>query len=152
MTELRVLSRVLIVDDSKILLVRNRDADFWYPPGGGWEYDRESIVECAAREVREETGYDVTIDRMLWLQEFHAGEQVFFETFWLASLHKSNTQNESTLDQHVDLDPNGAVVEARWYTQDDLVDLKVFPKRIKTFKNYIEQQSGIENPFIGTFE
>ena len=71
MKRLRVLARVLVLKDNKILLVRNKGANFWYPPGGGWEYAEETITECASREVNEETGYSVDIERLLWLQEFH---------------------------------------------------------------------------------
>lgn len=149
---LRILTRTLVINDAKILLVRNKDANFWYPPGGGWEYEHETITECASREVKEETGYSVTIDRLLWLQEFHTEGKIFFETFWLAQLDEAITQREHSLEQHVDLDPNGMVEEARWYTQDELLDLKVFPKRVKKYQDYIEKQAAIENPFIGTFK
>jgi ADP-ribose pyrophosphatase YjhB (NUDIX family) len=152
MSQLRVLTRTLVIDNSEILLVRNKDANFWYPPGGGWEYEHETITECAAREVSEETGYKVTIDRLLWLQEFHTEGKIFFETFWLAKLDTSNTQSKDQLAQHIDLDPSGMVEEARWYTQDELSNLKVFPKRIKTYQDYIKKQAAIPNPFIGTFK
>lgn len=149
MLQLRVLARVLVVEDSKILLVQNKGADYWYPPGGGWEYEHETITECAAREVVEETGYEVSIDRLLWLQEFHTEGKIFFETFWLASI---DAVQEDGLESHVDLDPNGVVEEARWFTQDELTDLKVFPVRVKLYRDYIEKQSVIEDPFIGTFK
>ena len=70
----RILARTLTISDERVLLVRNKDADFWYPPGGGWEYNTETIKECAKREVYEETGYEIEIDRMLWLQEFHEND------------------------------------------------------------------------------
>ena len=66
MKQLRPIARVVIIHDDQIMLVRNRNANFWYPPGGGWEFEGESLPECAKREVKEETNYDVTIDRMLW--------------------------------------------------------------------------------------
>lgn len=134
MKKLRTISRVMVTHEDKILLVRNRDANFWYPPGGGWEFEEETIAECAAREVAEETGYKVTIKDLVWVREFREGEEkVFLETFWRASLSPENTQSTDTLSDHIDLDPNGIVDEARWFTSDDIQDMKVLPEIIKTF-------------------
>lgn len=147
----RILARTLVVDNDKVLLVRNVDTEYWYLPGGGWEYERESITECARREVAEETGYNVQIDRLLWLQEFHQAHQIFFETFWLAYISASNTQSEGMLRQHIDLDPQGIVEEARWHTEEEMAELKVYPARVKNFSKHLADQNKIENPFLGIF-
>ena len=62
---LRVVTRVITYDseNQQVLLVKNHDQDYWYPPGGGWEYDKENIIECAEREVYEETGLKVKVTR-----------------------------------------------------------------------------------------
>lgn len=146
--KIKLLARTVTHDpeQGKILLVRNKGASFWYAPGGGWEYDRENILECAAREVHEETGMRVQIDRLLYVQEFHeTPESIFFETFWLA-----RPVAGSDLDPtHVDLDPNGNVEEARWFDKESLTELKVFPKRLKnTFWDIVKKED-VEDPFIG---
>jgi ADP-ribose pyrophosphatase YjhB (NUDIX family) len=49
----------IVVDDSgRILVHRRRDNKMWALPGGVMEIG-ESLGDCAAREVREETGLDV---------------------------------------------------------------------------------------------
>ena len=149
MKTLRVLSRVLIIEDQKILLARNKNADFWYPPGGGWEYETETIKECAKREVMEETGYSVDIKDLLWLQEFHESGKIFFETFWRAYVSDDNKQTIETINDHIDLDPRGAVEEVRWFTAAELEGLKVFPKRVKHFDDIPANVT--QDPFIGTF-
>lgn len=148
MKKLRIIARVLVVHENKLLLVRNKGAKFWYPPGGGWEYEDEVIKDCAAREVAEETGYATTIKNLLWVQEFREGDAVYFETFWRGELAEANLQDSAGLEAHVDLDENGAVEEARWFTQDDLSDLKVFPERAKTFMDSVK--SAEIDPFIGS--
>lgn len=149
MKQLRVLARVLVVKDDKVLLVRNRGANFWYPPGGGWKYEKETITECASREVTEETGYTVDIKRLLWLQELHEGGKVLFETFWLAEVSEHNAQTIDGLCSHIDHDENGAVEEARWYAESELEDLKVFPERVKSFSSLVNNCDGDTDPFIG---
>ncbi len=148
---LRVLARTLVIKDDKILLVRNKGAEFWYPPGGGWEYEKETITECASREVFEETGYVVGIKKLLWLQEFHEKDKIFFETFWLAEVSEDNTQTINKLNNHIDLDKNGAVEEARWYKEAELKNLKIFPERVKSFRSFVKDSEYRVDPFIGTF-
>lgn len=146
---IRILARVITYDheENKILLVKNKGTNFWYAPGGGWEQDKENILECAKREVLEEAGIDVEIMRLLYVQEFHATEDtIFFETFWLAKPIGDKSINEL----HIDLDPNGAVEKAQWFAQSDLQDLKVFPKRLNnTFWENVGRVIKDEDPFIG---
>jgi len=146
---IRILSRVVVYDPKgeRILLAKNKGTEFWYAPGGGWEYERENILECAVREVKEEAGISVDINRMLYVQEFHATEgTIFFEMFWLG-IPKEGQELD---DNHIDLDPNGEVETVKWYEKEDLQDLKVFPKRLKnTFWDNIHKWLDEEDPFIG---
>ena len=61
---------VVIIKNDQLLLVRHKknDKKYWLLPGGGVEYG-ESIYECAIREVLEETGLKVEIDKILFINE-----------------------------------------------------------------------------------
>ena len=61
---------VLIVENEKILLVKHRkgDHEYWVLPGGRLEYG-ETFVDCAKREMKEETGLDIEPERFLFLSE-----------------------------------------------------------------------------------
>lgn len=48
------------------MLVRRNDLPVWALPGGGLD-DNETIDACCAREVKEETGLDVEINRLVGL-------------------------------------------------------------------------------------
>lgn len=145
--KIRIISRVVIYnpEKNKLILARNKNAKFWYAPGGGWEFEKENIKEAAQREVKEEVGIDVEIGKLLYVQEFQESpEQKYFETFWLAE-YSGNIDNN-----HIDLDPNGAVEEIKEFTKEELQDLKVFPNRLKnTFWDLINNINENEDPFIG---
>jgi len=149
MKKLKPIARVVTYDKraNKILLVRNKNTAFWYAPGGGWEFENENILECAKREVFEETGLHVDILKLLYMQEFHGSEEIIcLEVFWLAKL--SHDQELDSL--HLDLDPKGEVEEAKWFSLAELQDLKVFPKRLRdTFWENIKMLEISEDPFIG---
>ncbi|NKB68516.1 MAG: NUDIX domain-containing protein [Candidatus Latescibacteria bacterium] len=55
----------LILDaQQRVLLCRRRDIDFWNMPGGGLETG-EAPWEGAVREVREETGLEVAVEKLV---------------------------------------------------------------------------------------
>jgi 8-oxo-dGTP diphosphatase len=66
------VGQVLIVDNSKVLLVANR----WYKDGppvwslpGGRANQGESVLEAARREASEETGLEVTLGDLAYVAE-----------------------------------------------------------------------------------
>ena len=58
--------RVIVMDDKNRMLMvcqHHEDRDIWMVPGGGIE-EGESSLEAAVREVDEETGLDVQIEKL----------------------------------------------------------------------------------------
>lgn len=53
----------LIFDDGRVLLAHRRDINWWNLPGGGMEIG-ETVEEAICREVREETGLEVQVERL----------------------------------------------------------------------------------------
>jgi len=64
------VSVVVVQNNSEILLVRHRKGNrqYWVLPGGRLEYG-ETFFECAVREMKEETGLDVEVDKLIYLSE-----------------------------------------------------------------------------------
>lgn len=125
---LRVINRVIVFDrrNQKILLVRNRNADFWYAPGGGWDYQEEDLIAGAARETLEEVGIHVRISRIIYVRPFQPKRNLMqLEIFWL-----SFPRRVKLPIHHVD--KHGLVEEARWFKRSELRALRVFPEQLKT--------------------
>lgn len=146
--KLRFVTRVVTYNskNQKILLVKNRDQNFWYPPGGGWEYKKESIIQCAEREVMEETGLAVKIKRLLYVQEFHeSSDSISFETVWMAVPQSDSKLNEL----HIDNDVDGKVEKAQWFSKNEVEKIRVYPERLQnTFWSHVEKYLNDEDPFI----
>lgn len=54
----------VVIDGDKVLLHKRRDFRVWALPGGGIEAE-ESASDAAIREVREETGYEIDLIRLV---------------------------------------------------------------------------------------
>ena len=75
-----VVALVIILQDDSVLLVRqNYDDCYWSLPGGMMELG-ESIDQAAIREVKEETGLDVRLKRVVGLYS-KPGEGALAVTF-----------------------------------------------------------------------
>jgi ADP-ribose pyrophosphatase YjhB (NUDIX family) len=57
-------ANIAIIQNNKILLTKREDFEVWCLPGGHSE-PGESLAQTAIREAREETGYEVTITRLV---------------------------------------------------------------------------------------
>jgi ADP-ribose pyrophosphatase YjhB (NUDIX family) len=111
----------LICRDGEVLLVRHEKGghSYWLVPGGGVDAG-ETMVEAAARELLEETGFDVEIGRLLLVCEAidpkPGGRHILNAVF-------AGTVRGGTLAVGVDK----ALRDARWQPLAALSDLEMFP-------------------------
>lgn len=59
-------TRAAIFDQGRILLVKETQSDTWSMPGGWVDFD-QSVATNTVKEVREEAGLDVVVDRLVAL-------------------------------------------------------------------------------------
>lgn len=58
----------IVINDNKVLMVRNDRDPYYYSVGGAVRHG-ETIENAALREVREETGVQLEIDRLVFIHE-----------------------------------------------------------------------------------
>lgn len=150
MHDLRVLCRVVTYDPAthSILLVRNRDQKWWCAPGGGWDHAQETILECAKREALEETGVQVNIIKLLYVQTLYIKKQdsTWFEQFWLAEPDGNTEVPQGHIDQH------GVVDEARWFNKEEVQTITAYPEILKTtFWDVVAGVIQEKNRYLGHF-
>ena len=76
---MKLIGSGLIEQNGKYLLIKARVGvakDFWNNPGGHQD-EGETIEESAIREVKEETGYDVEVVRLIGTYARKARKYVF---------------------------------------------------------------------------
>lgn len=66
----RIRTNVICPKGDEMLLVRHRKGEktYWLLPGGGVDFG-ESFSVCAERELLEETGLIVEVERPIWISE-----------------------------------------------------------------------------------
>ena len=134
-----ISAAALVVRDNRLLLVNHREAgryDFWLPPGGRLE-GSESILDCARRETREETGLLVEPGQILYVQEFTEPGYHFVKFFILCS----GFSGELTLENK-DADESW-LVDAAFLSREKLRGLDVYPAVLKA-DFWAELESGLQ--------
>ncbi|SFJ32344.1 NUDIX hydrolase [Thermoflavimicrobium dichotomicum] len=58
----------ILIHDGKVLLHREKDQEIWALPGGRAEM-MEPSAETIVREIKEEIGLDVRVERLIWVAE-----------------------------------------------------------------------------------
>ena len=78
MNKVRISAKAIIVQDGRLLVLRNRDAvgDWYSLPGGGQEHG-ETLTAALNRECLEEIGSGVTVGRLRFVRDYIAKHHEF---------------------------------------------------------------------------
>ncbi|MBB3840676.1 ADP-ribose pyrophosphatase YjhB (NUDIX family) [Runella defluvii] len=121
---LRIRVCGVCIQHNKILMLSHRGIGntdvFWCPPGGGIQFE-ESTLEALQREFVEETGLEVEVGNLLFVNEFmqpplHALE-LFFEVKVVGGQQHLGSDPEMT-------DANQIIQEMKWMS---IEDIKKYP-------------------------
>jgi 8-oxo-dGTP pyrophosphatase MutT (NUDIX family) len=130
----RIRTGVIILQGDKILLVENghplTDDIWWTPPGGGREAQDSDIFACARREVMEECGLEVELERIIYLREYYDAplDTLMMEVYFLASHFQGTPRAEIESEGELPYPP---ITRVGWYTQNEIQPLIVFPEILK---------------------
>ncbi len=100
----------LLTQNGKYLLVKAKvgaPKGLWNNPGGHKD-EGETMAECARREVKEETGFDVVIKKLIGVYSGSVEKNVFE-----AEIVSGNLKL-----------PVGEIADAKWFTIDEIKNLK----------------------------
>ena len=141
--------RVIILDqDQRILMVRqhHKERYVWTVPGGAIE-PGETSPDAAIREVKEETGLDVAINKMIWhVEQLVPGKEPRFVNIFLATALggsiKVGTDPERSDDGQV-------IEEVRYLSREELAEADgLYPDYLKDeLWEILEKETGSHNPF-----
>ena len=115
----RISVKAIVVKDNKVLLVREKDDDWWSFPGGGIDYG-ESIRQALAREVAEELGVKPETVR--------TDGRIAFVTIGAVVNGVPRASFFYRVDVPVeDIKPTDDVLEHGWFTLEELEGLYTSP-------------------------
>jgi ADP-ribose pyrophosphatase YjhB (NUDIX family) len=122
----------VVIHDGRVLLHHAEHDNFWALPGGRAEL-MEPSTATIAREMREELGVEVRVERLLWVVEnfFQYDELGFHELalYFLIHLpHDSPLVHESSFDG---IEGHKRLM-FRWFRIESLERVRLFPSFLRT--------------------
>jgi len=119
----------IIIKDRKLLVAKSSDYPVYYTVGGTVEMN-ETAEEAVIREVLEETGYSLEVDRLLIVQErfFTVNSRKLHE---LAFFYQMKNRDDMLIEDgsFTDQPPKETL---HWIPIDDLPATNIVPPMLKT--------------------
>lgn len=139
----------IIINNGNVLVVKNHKSTYFYSVGGRVHFN-ETCEEAVKREVKEELGIDMEIDRAVFFHEQFFDERDTKEHFHEISIYYLMKMTERIKDIICNsLTENGIEEELIWLPIDSLDKYTVFPSFFATellnlpvsMKNIVEIQN-----------
>jgi len=116
-----------------VLLQRIGEASFWCLPGGRMEMG-ETATEGLRREIREETGFDADVGRLLWVAEnFYTQDGVRLHEIGLYFLTRFDPVSATNAyrSEWTGSEEDGTELTFRWWPVDDLGRMNLQPEFLR---------------------
>ena len=111
----RVASRCILLKNEKVLLSYEENTDQWMIPGGGLE-GNESLQDCCAREVVEETGIVVAPNKLFLTINEYFDDLMYINHYFTAD-YVRETERKLTDEEN----KNGLV--PKWVELNEAIDI-----------------------------
>ena len=133
-----ITARAVIINDGKLLLVQNEDSSLWFTPGG-WLEGFESLEDTCKREVYEELGIKIKVQKFLQIDYFRlTAEQNIkwkenvnkVEHYFLCDIEEGVVESDSE-DRNLWQDKDtGNTSRVKFFTKEELLKVNFSPKWI----------------------
>lgn len=120
----------IIIRDGKVLMIQNQSSSCFYSVGGRVKYG-ESSTQAVIREVFEETGVYLEIDRLGFVHENFFVERASNEVFHELSLYYYMIIPEDFAPHCTSITENGITESLSWLNINTLDNLEVYPTFFK---------------------
>lgn len=140
--------RVVILDNqNRMLMVKqeHEDRDIWMVPGGGIE-EGENSVDAAVREIKEETGLDIEVGKLIWHVEEVSERGQRFVNFFMGR----NIGGDMALGLDPEFDEDSQVLrEVKFMSRQEIEEIPVlYPEYLKDeFWRYLNEDYFAYNAF-----
>lgn len=122
----------LLVQDNKLLIMQDKDQPYYYVPGGRIKMNEKS-EDAVKREIQEELGVEVNVNRMLWVNENFFKEETLDEQFhevcffYLLELKDS----EAFKGEEFVVDEEGKIHTYYWKSVDEIKYINLYPQFLR---------------------
>ncbi len=119
----RVGVSAVLFEQGRVLLALRRDINWWNLPGGGMEIG-ETVEETVKREVLEETGLQVAVERLIGVYSKPQKQEVVLSFLCRATGGQLTATEESSECRYFDLAalPDNVLPKHRQRIEDALLD------------------------------
>ncbi len=127
------------IHEGRVLLHRGEKEEFWTLPGGRAELG-EPATETLKREMREELGEDVEVERLLWVvenffsymgAEWHELALYFLMHFSPSSAVLQQREPFEGYEEFWEIQPQGMKLIFKWFPLESLEELVLLPAFLK---------------------
>ena len=123
----------LLVHDEKLLIMQDKGQAYYYVPGGRIKMNEKS-EDAVKREVKEELGIEVSVNRMLWVNENFFKEETVQEQFHeICFFYLLELKDREILKRgkEFEVDENGKIHTYYWKSLDEIKYINLNPQFLR---------------------
>ncbi len=145
--EHRISTGAIVIQEDQVLLVRYDGAggrSYLVGPGGG-VLGNEGIHQAVIREVREETGLEVSPQKVLFVEDLLSRRHRIVKIWFLCDLIGGALANtRGALEE--------GITDVAWYGKDELLDEVVYPPALLSYDWGAFRQHDWESKYLALRE
>jgi 8-oxo-dGTP diphosphatase len=145
--EYRISAGAIVIKENQILLVRynNSDGTSYLVRPGGAVFTNEGTGQAVVREVREETGLEVSPQKVLFVEDLLSRRYRIVKIWFLCNLVGGQlARTQGALDE--------GITDVVWHRKGQLLDEVVYPPELSSYGWRAFVQNNWESKYLGLRE